>query len=74
MKALQYPPTGLSQPHKQLGTFRTPFERDVICNKEGYTTNYLNVSFLNFCSKICFTNESLGKKGYGVAELNRGMR
>jgi|SRR3989344_6050874 len=40
MKALQYPPTGLSQPHKQLGTFRNPFERGVICNNiPSYTRN-----------------------------------
>lgn len=48
MKALQNPPTSLSQPHKQLGTFRNSFERDVICNNNNNSNNNINVSVCNY--------------------------
>ena len=48
MKALQYPSTSLSCPQWQAGTFRNPFERDVICNdyKGLYQVIYLSVMYL----------------------------
>ncbi len=52
MIVLQYPPTGLSQPHKQLGTFRIPFERGFICNSIYTQTHNLNVSVLQFLGLI----------------------
>ena len=42
--ALQYPPTGLSHQHWLVGTFRTPFDRDVICNDYFKCNKFLNVS------------------------------
>ncbi len=48
MKVLQYPPTGLSQPHKQLGTFRTPFVRDFTCNNIYISIGNINLSVLEF--------------------------
>jgi len=60
MKTLHNPPTGLSQPHKQLGTFRTPFERDFTCNNIMDFTCNLNLSvfdyFLNGKSKQNFAD------------------
>ena len=44
IKMLQYPPTGLSQPHKQLGTFRNPFERDFRCNAFISNIDSINLS------------------------------
>ena len=44
--ALQYPPTGLSHQHWLVGTFRTPFDRDFICNNVTIHTNDINVSVL----------------------------
>jgi len=46
-KALQNHPTCRSCPHKQAGTFRTPFEMDFICNNFTTTTNNINLSVCN---------------------------
>jgi len=59
MIMLQYPPTSRSHPHKQVGTFRTSFERDFICNKLRLIHSLINLSILNSSSKICFINRVL---------------
>ena len=48
MKALQNPPTSLSRPHWQAGTFRNPFERGVICNIYIHTDIPINLSVSQF--------------------------
>ena len=48
IKALQHHPTSRSCPHKQAGTFRTPFEMDFICNNISIINLNINLSITTF--------------------------